>query len=345
MKKPTIKDVAREAGVSVGSVHLAINQKSGISEKNKKHILKVANKLGYKPNVLASNLKRECRNVIVVLPMKDERTVFYYDPMWKAVNDFEETAKDYNLNIIKIGYTNLVDALNGIDLDSTNGVITVGYPEEDCKEAINRICKAKIPVVLIDSDLSDTDRICSVKPNTKILGKLTGELLLNTIHRLDGKILVCGGDKSYHNHSQVVDSLCEYLEDEGIRDRLVIKNFWEITDDTVTLLENTLKNENIIGCCSVNSTSTMALSKAIINVGLSRRIPVIGSGVFKQSIENLKNNSITAIIDKKSYEQCNIAMKIMSDLLVKNVMPSEEIVDVGIDVVFKSLIDQYEKGL
>lgn len=56
MKKATIIDVAKEAGVSTMSVSRAINNKKGISKETRQRILDIANKLGYRPSGVARSL-------------------------------------------------------------------------------------------------------------------------------------------------------------------------------------------------------------------------------------------------------------------------------------------------
>ncbi|MFV0440838.1 MAG: substrate-binding domain-containing protein [Lachnospirales bacterium] len=348
MAKITIKEVAKEAGVSVGSVHLAINNKSGISEKHKSHILDVANKLGYRPNLFASNLKRETRIIGVLLPKKNQLSAFYFDYMWKAVEDFELRAKDYNLQIEKFEYVNFAKAVSEIDLESINGLITVGYAEGDYENAIKQVTNKKIPFILLDGDYSEVDSICCIKPNTWAIGRLTAELLMHTVNRFDGKILIAGGDENFPNHYEIVNSIKEYLNYKGMKDRVVVEYVWqseEANETKVKELEEILLNEKIIGCCSVTSKSTLLLSRALANCGLSGRIPFIGNGMFKESAERMKEDTITAIINKKPYEQCFEALDIMSDLIAKNISPTEKIVDVGVDVIFKSLLEQYEDRL
>jgi DNA-binding LacI/PurR family transcriptional regulator len=52
-KQVTIRDVAKKAGVSIGTVSRAFNNYSDISEKTRKNIIGIAEELGYKPSVLA----------------------------------------------------------------------------------------------------------------------------------------------------------------------------------------------------------------------------------------------------------------------------------------------------
>ncbi|GAB4327591.1 MAG: LacI family DNA-binding transcriptional regulator [Phototrophicales bacterium] len=55
---PTIKDVARAAGVSIATVSYVLNNKTGmVSETTREHVLEVAQRLGYRPNINARNLQ------------------------------------------------------------------------------------------------------------------------------------------------------------------------------------------------------------------------------------------------------------------------------------------------
>ena len=68
MKKSTIKDVAREAGVSVATVSYVINNKEGqkISPATKKKVLQIVNLLNYTPNSSAQNLSNNHNSYIAV---------------------------------------------------------------------------------------------------------------------------------------------------------------------------------------------------------------------------------------------------------------------------------------
>ena len=55
-KRPTIRDVAAEAGVSKSLVSLVYSSPKSVSEKRKVKILQAAEKLGYAPNFLARSL-------------------------------------------------------------------------------------------------------------------------------------------------------------------------------------------------------------------------------------------------------------------------------------------------
>lgn len=58
MKKATIYDVAREAGVSLATVSRVINGLSVVREKTKEKVMKVIDELNFKPNKLLEVLRQ-----------------------------------------------------------------------------------------------------------------------------------------------------------------------------------------------------------------------------------------------------------------------------------------------
>ena len=66
-KMASIRDVAKQAGVGVGTVSRALNGTGYVSPDTKKKIEKAAEKLGYTPNELARNLYRNRTGIVGVM--------------------------------------------------------------------------------------------------------------------------------------------------------------------------------------------------------------------------------------------------------------------------------------
>ena len=64
VRKVTIKDVAREAGVSISTVSNALNNVNVLHPETKRHVLEVAERMHYIPNLNGKNLKSQATNVI-----------------------------------------------------------------------------------------------------------------------------------------------------------------------------------------------------------------------------------------------------------------------------------------
>ena len=65
--KVTLKDIARECGVSLGTASLAINNRPGINEETRRRVISVAEKNGYQPSMNARTLTTKESNLIGLL--------------------------------------------------------------------------------------------------------------------------------------------------------------------------------------------------------------------------------------------------------------------------------------
>jgi LacI family transcriptional regulator len=75
-KKITIKDIAKEIGVDPSTVSKALRKQSDISVEMQKKIKKIADKLGYRPNLLAKSLINKRSNILGVI-VPDLRISFF----------------------------------------------------------------------------------------------------------------------------------------------------------------------------------------------------------------------------------------------------------------------------
>ena len=66
----TIKDVAKAAGVGIGTVSRVINNERGVGEQTRKKVIDAMQSLNYLPNNIASQLrKNETRIIALLVPI------------------------------------------------------------------------------------------------------------------------------------------------------------------------------------------------------------------------------------------------------------------------------------
>lgn len=85
-KQVTIKDIAREAGVSVATVSRALNGLGGIGEETRSHVLQVCEQMAYVPNTLARGLVMQHTQTIGIV-MPDITSPFYSELMVLAASE------------------------------------------------------------------------------------------------------------------------------------------------------------------------------------------------------------------------------------------------------------------
>ncbi|MDF2504964.1 LacI family DNA-binding transcriptional regulator [Clostridium sp.] len=91
----SIKDVAKEAGVSIATVSRVLNDVDVVNEETKKKVRVAIKKLDYRPNIIARSLKTQrTRTIGIVIP--DISSQFYPE----IVRGAEDVANIYNYNVI-----------------------------------------------------------------------------------------------------------------------------------------------------------------------------------------------------------------------------------------------------
>lgn len=91
----SIKDVAREAGVSIATVSRVLNDIDVVNEDTKKKVVDAIKKLGYRPNIVARSLKTQRTKTIGIL-VPDISSGFYPE----IVRGAEDVANIYDYNVI-----------------------------------------------------------------------------------------------------------------------------------------------------------------------------------------------------------------------------------------------------
>lgn len=71
-KRPTIKDIAKAAGVTHSTISRVINDNSDISDKTKKRVLKIIKDMKYQPNLIARSLvRKKMKAFALIIPVLD----------------------------------------------------------------------------------------------------------------------------------------------------------------------------------------------------------------------------------------------------------------------------------
>lgn len=86
----TIKELAKACGVSEGTVDRAVNNRSGIKESTKQHILEMAEQMDYRPNHLAKSLATGSTKTIGIVSVDLSNNFFAL-----LVESIEQTAREH----------------------------------------------------------------------------------------------------------------------------------------------------------------------------------------------------------------------------------------------------------
>ena len=98
----TLKEIAERAGVSIGTVDRALNNRPGVSERSKRRVEQIAAELGYRPNRFASALSRRSeKRIAAVFP---DRPAAFYGEIERGVDRAAAELRDFGVSVEKIRY-------------------------------------------------------------------------------------------------------------------------------------------------------------------------------------------------------------------------------------------------
>lgn len=164
-KKHTIKDVAKHAGVGIGTVSRVINGAKNVSPNTKKKVFESIEALGYIPNYVAQSMRTQ-----------RYKNIAFFADISNLV--FAQIAKESQIELEKYGYT--LSLCNIGDKDIANKIlfflegrrfdgIILSIPKENDRQLNKVLSKIDIPIVTINRDLPNlpvgvlTDFYSSVK--------------------------------------------------------------------------------------------------------------------------------------------------------------------------------------
>ena len=353
MNQTTLKDIAALLGISTTTVHRALNNKGGISEQLKYKVIKSAEELGYKSNYAASSLKRNPINIAVVLPSQEGSGKFYYKYLWDAISKCQEATNLFNIHLITKSYqdssadhcrvlTELFET-SGFQLD---GLLTLPVQvDELTTRTLNKFCFKGIPIVLLDSDVPYTNRLCCVAPHEYNNGTLAAEVL-SMITSKKGKVLIAGGSLHNSSHINTIKGFTEYIQMNSIPLEPVIIHGYEDIGYCYNLVDKTLKKEHeIVAFFGGTAREICPLCQAVADNGLAGKVKGVGNDLFNESAQFLRDNVLQAVIDKNNVEKGVLGFNVLVDYIVKKITPKTELLQVPTRLIIKGNLRFYENGL
>jgi LacI family transcriptional regulator len=156
----TIKDIARELGISPSTVSRALKDHPDISQETKRLVNELASKYNYKPNIIALSLRSQRSNVIgVVIP---ELVHFFFSSVISGIEEVANT-HGYSVMISQSGedFNREVAACDVFLNSIIDGLIVSVSKETNDYSHFKRFEDEGIPIVFFDRIIEEihSDRV------------------------------------------------------------------------------------------------------------------------------------------------------------------------------------------
>jgi LacI family transcriptional regulator len=304
-----IKEIARRANVSIGTVDRVIHNRRGVSEETKKRVKEIIAEINYQPNLLAQRLaSRKTLRIATLIPMGSDETSFWNAPL-QGVDQAVSEIHHFGVTVEKYFYDqNSISSFVGqtklVLKSRPDGMLFAPAFIQESVAFTTQCSRLNIPYVLIDSDLPNQDSLSYIGPNLYQSGYLAAHLVRYLV-KDGGKVLVVNISKEidkYHHLLKKEEGFRAYFDAMGTGDRVVKL---DINQTDYPSIEQYLnfefkKNENIRVVFVTNSRVSRV---AQYREKTGKEVILIGYDYLEENLHYLKKDIIDFLICQKPMEQ------------------------------------------
>ncbi|RVU33989.1 LacI family DNA-binding transcriptional regulator [Hwanghaeella grinnelliae] len=196
MPKPTVHDIAQEAGVSLATVDRVLNERPGVRDRTIQRVRAAIDKLGYVRDTYAANLARQkAYTFVFVLP---EGPSSFIDVVREAIEEAStsQMAERVTIRVLSVPQNDphgVVRRLLTLNPGKIDGVAIMAPETPQVRDAVRRLKNAGLAVATLFSDLPVPVRDHYVGINSYSAGRTAALLMGRFLRGVHGSVMVVTG--------------------------------------------------------------------------------------------------------------------------------------------------------
>lgn len=323
----TIKDIARAAGVSRGTVDRVINGRGGVKPELAEKIRRLVEEMSYRPNragkVLAA-LKKPVR-IGCFLPGVDNG---FFGDIIRGFQQAERELSDFGVSLE-------FSQVKGFDPETHSGAIrelasrnvaglcvsTVDVPK--VQETLNSIIEQGIPVIAVNSDLSHTRRLCYVGCNYRENGR-TAAGILSLLGKSPANLLIMTGSLNMQGHNQRISGFLDTLREKA--KPFGVSEIYESGDDEKVAYAKTLaalERHPEVNCLYITSAGVSGACRAVKELNLAGKMTILTFDCAPQTKQLIQEGVIAATICQEPFKQGYDSVQLFFEYFVNGKVPKK----------------------
>ncbi|RXM43245.1 LacI family DNA-binding transcriptional regulator [Flavobacterium sp. YO12] len=310
-KKYTIKDIAKMAGVSKGTVDRVLHNRGKVSPTALDKINEVLNVINYEPNLIARNLKNnKIYRICVLLP--DPEIDPYWLPCVNGIQDAKTEFKAYSV-IIETHYFNpestksFLSTNEKIINQSPDAVLIAPLFHKETLEIIKQYDELNIMVNTFNNQVESSSIKSFVGQDLYKSGRVAASLMNLILPK--GQIAIIHIDESLKNavHMQ--------KKEQGFRNYFEEKNLSDFNLTTLKLKHSNIEtkftafleeNPNLSGIFITTSKAYQIAS--LLTSAKDKKIAIIGYDLIEKNVNFLNQGLVHFLIHQNQKRQAYLGV-------------------------------------
>lgn len=194
-RRPRLRDISERAGVSKATVDRVLNNRSGVQDHTRRHVLSVVAEL-------SGNRGRLSQQIPLDFVIPASGNIFMdelVERLRSAAERLDVEIRCHRLPGIAPG--DVIEMLRGLG-ETARAVGLIALDHQRVREAVRRLCAGGVRVVTIASDIGSVPRAAYVGIDNRAAGRLAGYLTGRMVPSGSGKVALILGARGYHGHQE-----------------------------------------------------------------------------------------------------------------------------------------------
>ncbi len=342
-----VKEIARRANVSIGTVDRVLHNRSGVAPYTKRIIERIIKDLDYKPNIIASRLASQKKyNFAIFIPSVSEENDFWQAPL-NGITRAGDMVKEYGISL-DFYFFDLNDKktfernAESIIENKPDGVLLAPSFIGEAGKFVAGCTEKNIPYVLIDSDIEDQTGLSYIGPNLIKSGRLGAQIIqLAGLQKEKVLIVNIAKEIDYHHYLKEIEKgFYNYFEADRIKAEIKSMEVRKADYRSVSLSLNKIYKTDFKPSVIFVTNSRVNMVARYLEEKLLSDVFLLGFDYIKKNIEYLKKGIIKILICHKSEEQgYRGVMTLYRHLLLKE--PVEPCNFMPMDIITKENYEFY----
>ncbi|MBU4365836.1 MAG: substrate-binding domain-containing protein, partial [Verrucomicrobia bacterium] len=336
----TIKKLAEEIGLSVCTINKALNNKPRISPATRELVIKSAARFGYRPNTLAKALARPVLSIGFVYP---DVWPSHTGLLIRGARESLERLRDHRVNSLlrplPAGDENsFISVIKDLAGNQVSGLIVClfDYSTECMNKAWHILEDAKIPFVLLGSDIPGGPQICSVWHNCHRCGRMAAEVL--EWMAPDRSVAIFIGRKGTLDHDLKIEGFQSWLK----QSRTKLAGIGETHDDPemgYPVARDLFQQYPDIAGLYIGTENASGICRYLVESGLAGEVRVVATGVSDDVLQGLELGVVHCSINQNQPLQGRLAARLLYDYLELGRMPKSPEILITPELILRSTQD------
>ncbi|NNE75815.1 MAG: LacI family DNA-binding transcriptional regulator [Pricia sp.] len=332
-KKHTIKDIAKLAGVSKGTVDRVLHKRGKVSKLAFEKVDKVLKEIEYLPNPIARNLKNNRSYRICVL-IPDAEIDSYWIPAHQGICDAEKEFKPFRILVEKYIYhpkekNTFIERSKEAMLSNPDVLLMAPLFQEESLLILKQCKEKKIRVALFNNYITTNNSEIFIGQDLGQSGKIAAGLIDKMIEART-KVVIFHINKEPHMQLKE-DGFKSYYQGKKRDSQLLetqtftTENHIQFENDVSSFLKNNLE----IGAIFVTNSKAHELVKVLEKH--KHQAIVVGYDLLKENVGYLKDGKIDFLIHQKPGRQAYLGIGYFAEFfLFGKKLPSKKLLPIDI---------------